>query len=72
MKIHQRAIVKQVCKGGIFLCYLQDNEDHKVKAHLCGNMRMNRIGLCIGDEITVELSPYDLSRGRVIWRQPAQ
>ena len=72
MRIHQRAIVLQVLKGGTFRCHLQDNKDHEVNAHLCGNMRINRIVLCAGDEVTVELSPYDLRRGRVIWRQPVE
>ena len=69
MRIYQCAIVKQVLKGGTFRCYLQDNESHEINVHLCGNMRRNRIMLCAGDEVTVELSPYDLRRGRVIWRQ---
>ena len=71
MQIYQRAIVEQVLKGGTFRCHLQDNETHEINAYLCGNMRRNRIVLCAGDEVTVELSPYDLRRGRVIWRQPA-
>lgn len=69
MRIYQRAIVEQVFKGGRFRLYLQDNEEHHINAHLSGNMRRNRIYLCPGDEVTVELSPYDLERGRVIWRQ---
>ena len=69
-RIYQRAIVEQVFKGATFRCHLQDNENHEINAHLCGNMRRHRIGICVGDEVTVELSPYDLRRGRVIWRQP--
>lgn len=69
-RIHQRAIVEQVLKGGTFRCRLQDNADHEINAHLCGNMRRHRIVICVGDEVTVELSPYDLRRGRVTWRQP--
>ena len=67
-RIYQRAIVEQVLKGGTFRCHLQDNEDHEINAHLCGNMRRHRIALCVGDEVTLELSPYDLHAGRVIWR----
>ena len=72
MRIYQRAIVLQVLKGGTFRCTLQDNEDHEVNAYLCGNMRRHRIVLCAGDAVTVELSPYDLRRGRVIWRQTVE
>ena len=70
MRIYQRAVVTQVLKGGTLRCYLQDNENHEGNAYLCGNMRGNRIFLCAGDAVTIELSPYDLQRGRVIWRQP--
>ena len=72
MRIYQRAIVEQVLKGGTFRCYLRDNEAHQVNAHLCGNMRRHRILLCAGDEVTLELSPYNLHHGRVIWRQPVE
>lgn len=69
VRIYQRAIVEQVLKGGALRLHLQDNENHAVNAYPCGNMRRNRIYLCVGDEVTVELSPYDLHQGRVIWRQ---
>ena len=59
-------------KAGPSDAHLQDNEHHEINAYLCGNMRINRIVLCTGDEVTVELSPYDLRRGRVIWRQPVE
>ena len=41
---------------------------HKVLAHISGKLRMNIIKILPGDKVTVELSPYDLSRGRIIWR----
>ena len=41
---------------------------HKVLAHISGKLRMNYIRILPGDKVTVELSPYDLSRGRIIWR----
>ena len=41
---------------------------HKVLAHISGKLRMNFIKILPGDKVTVELSPYDLSRGRIIWR----
>lgn len=41
---------------------------HKVLAHISGKMRMNYIKLLPGDKVTLQLSPYDLSRGRIIRR----
>lgn len=41
---------------------------HVVLAHISGRMRMNWIRILPGDRVTVELSPYDLSRGRIIYR----
>ena len=45
-----------------------DNK-HKVLAHISGKMRMHYIKILPGDKVTVELSPYDLSRGRITYRQ---
>jgi translation initiation factor IF-1 len=41
---------------------------HKVLAHISGKMRMNYIRILPGDRVTVELSPYDLTRGRIVYR----
>ena len=41
---------------------------HQVLAHISGKLRMNFIRILPGDKVTVELSPYDLSKGRIIWR----
>ena len=41
---------------------------HKVLAHISGKLRMNYIRILPGDRVTIELSPYDLSKGRIIWR----
>ncbi|MCB4792648.1 MAG: translation initiation factor IF-1 [Elusimicrobia bacterium] len=42
---------------------------HKVLAHICGKMRMNYIKILPGDKVKVELSPYDLTRGRITFRE---
>lgn len=42
---------------------------HKVLAHISGKMRMHFIRILPGDSVTVELSPYDLSRGRIVRRE---
>ena len=41
---------------------------HQVLAHISGKLRMNYIRILPGDRVTIELSPYDLSKGRIIWR----
>ena len=41
---------------------------HQVLAHMSGKLRMNYIRILPGDEVTIEVSPYDLSKGRIIWR----
>jgi len=41
---------------------------HKVLAHISGKLRMNFIKILPGDKVTLEMSPYDLSRGRITWR----
>ena len=41
---------------------------HVVLAHISGKLRMNYIKILPGDKVTIEMSPYDLSKGRIIWR----
>ena len=41
---------------------------HKILAHISGKLRMNYIRILPGDKVTVELSPYDLTKGRISWR----
>jgi len=41
----------------------------KVLAHVCGKMRMKFIRILPGDKVSVEISPYDLSRGRIVYRE---
>ena len=41
---------------------------HQILAHISGKLRMNYIKILPGDKVRVELSPYDLSRGRITWR----
>ena len=41
---------------------------HKILAHISGKLRMNFIRILPGDKVTLEMSPYDLTRGRITWR----
>jgi translation initiation factor IF-1 len=50
------------------LFQVQLENGHKILAHISGKLRMNFIRILPGDKVTLELSPYDLSRGRITWR----
>jgi translation initiation factor IF-1 len=50
-----------------FLVELENG--HRVLAHVSGKMRMNFIRILPGDRVTVEMSPYDLSKGRIVYRE---
>ena len=41
---------------------------HRILAHISGKLRMNYIKILPGDKVTVEMSPYDLTKGRITWR----
>ena len=52
--------------NAMFLVELENG--HQVLSHISGNLRMNFIKILPGDKVTIELSPYDLTKGRIIWR----
>ena len=58
--------VIDVLPGGKFLVELENK--HTVEAHVSGKIRLNNIRILPGDRVTVELSPYDLTRGRITYR----
>ena len=49
-------------------CMVVLQSHHQVLAHISGKLRMNFIRILPGDKVTIELSPYDLTRGRITWR----
>jgi translation initiation factor IF-1 len=59
-------VVEESLPGTQFVVRLDNG--HKVVAHISGKMRMNYIKILPGDRVTLELSPYDLSKGRIIYR----
>jgi translation initiation factor IF-1 len=59
--------VLETLPNAMFRVELQNG--HKVLAHISGKMRMHFIKILPGDKVTVELSPYDLTRGRIIFRE---
>ena len=62
-------IVLESLPGNLFHVKLEEN-DHKVVAYLAGKLMQHKIWVLPGDQVTVELSPYDLTRGRIVWRNP--
>ncbi len=62
-------VVLESLPGNLFSVELTEN-DHKVVAYLAGKMMQHKIWVLPGDQVTVELSPYDLTRGRIVWRNP--
>ena len=58
--------VVECLRGATFRVELENG--HKVLAHISGKMRMNYIRIAPGDKVQVELTPYDLSRGRITYR----
>ncbi len=65
--IEVEGTVKELLPNATFLVELDNG--HKVLAHISGKMRMHYIKIVRGDRVKVELSPYDLSKGRIIYRQ---
>ena len=58
--------VLEVLPNAMFRVELENG--HKVLAHVSGKMRMNFIRILPGDTVTIEMSPYDLNRGRIVLR----
>jgi len=59
-------IVRETLPNAMFLVEIEGG--HKVLGHVSGKMRMNYIRILPGDKVTIELSPYDLTRGRIVLR----
>ncbi len=66
-KIEVEGKVVEVLKGSDYLVELQNG--FTVKAYVSGKMRVNMIRILPGDTVTIELSPYDLTRGRITWNK---
>jgi translation initiation factor IF-1 len=64
--IEMEGKVVEALPNAMFQVELQNG--HQILAHISGKMRMNFIRIYPGDKVTIELSPYDLTRGRITWR----
>ena len=59
-------IIKETLPNASFIVTLEN--DHEVLAYISGKMRMHFIKILPGDKVSIELSPYDLTRGRIVYR----
>ena len=64
--IEVEGIVQESLPNAMF--FVEITGGHKVLAHISGKLRMNFIRILPGDKVTVQMSPYDLTRGRIVWR----
>ena len=60
-------IVEEVLPNAMFRVKLEN--DHEIIAHSAGKMKKNRIRVLAGDKVVVEMTPYDLTKGRIIFRE---
>ena len=64
--IEIKGVVVEKLPNAMFKVELENG--HIVLAHISGKLRMNFIKILPGDKVTLEMSPYDLSKGRIVWR----
>ena len=64
--IEFQGVVLELLPNAMFKVKLEN--DHEILAHSSGKMRKNRIRVLAGDKVTVEMTPYDLTKGRVTYR----
>jgi translation initiation factor IF-1 len=64
--IEMKGIIQELLPNAMFRVKLEN--DHEVLGHTAGKMRKNRIRVLVGDEVLCELTPYDLSKGRITYR----
>ena len=64
--IEFNGVINELLPNAMFRVTLEN--DHQILAHTSGKMRKNRIRILVGDKVTVEMTPYDLSKGRIIFR----
>ena len=65
--IEMKGVVKETLPNTIFRIELENG--HMITAHISGKMRKHYIRILTGDNVTVEMTPYDLTKGRIIFRE---
>ena len=64
--IEVEGVVVEKLPNAVFKVELENG--HKIMAHLSGKLRMHFIRIIPGDKVLIEMSPYDLTKGRIVWR----
>ncbi|MCL1903502.1 MAG: translation initiation factor IF-1 [Oscillospiraceae bacterium] len=64
--IEVEGVILEALPNAMFKVELSNG--HKILAHVSGRLRMNYIRILPGDKVTIEMSPYDLTKGRITWR----
>ena len=64
--IEQDGTIVEALSNAMFRVELENG--HEITAHISGKMRMHYIRILPGDKVTIQMSPYDLTRGRITWR----
>ena len=69
--IRLEGVVKESLPNTVFVVAIQmpGGKQHEVRAHISGKIRKHYIRILPGDKVTIEMSPYDLTRGRIIYRE---
>jgi translation initiation factor IF-1 len=62
-----KGVITEILPNAMFRVKLEN--DHEILAHTAGKMRKNRIRVLAGDSVVVEMTPYDLTKGRIIYRE---
>jgi len=65
--IRMEGVVRELLPNTMFRVELPNK--HRILAHISGKMRMHFIRILPGDKVTVEMSPYDLTKGRIVYRE---
>ena len=72
MKLSEKTLTREnKFEGKIITVHTDEVElenGHQILAHISGKLRMNFIRILPGDKVLIEMSPYDLTKGRIIWR----
>jgi translation initiation factor IF-1 len=66
LAIEQDGVIQEALSNAMFRVELENG--HQITAHLSGKMRLHYIRILPGDKVKVEMSPYDLSKGRIVFR----
>jgi len=64
--IEVEGTIEEILPNATFRVVLEN--EHAIIAHLSGKMRINRIRLSVGDRVKIQLAPYDLTKGRIVFR----